>query len=197
MSSIPIILLAAGASSRMGGGDKLMRSIEGEPLLRRTARRALSAGPVHVALPPEPHPRHAALSGLDVHIVPVPDAAEGMNASLRRTLATIPPAAPAAMVLLADLPDITNDDLNNVMQAVDLKSDTLIWRGTAETGKPGHPVVFARSLFPELLTLTGDAGAQSVAHSHADQTICVPLPGHNALRDLDTEQDWSDWLARQ
>ncbi len=197
MTSIPIILLAAGASSRMGGADKLMRPIEGEPLLRRTARRALGAGPVYVALPPEPHPRYAALSGLDVCIIPVPDAAEGMNASLRRSVAALPPSAPAAMILLADLPDITRDDLNKVMQVVDLKYDNLIWRGATETGKPGHPVVFSRALFPELLALTGDAGAQSVARAHADQTICVPLPGHNALRDLDTEQDWSDWLARQ
>ncbi|MCL6285512.1 nucleotidyltransferase family protein [Ruegeria sp. 2012CJ41-6] len=197
MSTIPIILLAAGASSRMGGADKLMRPIDGEPLLRRTARRARGAGPLYVALPPAPHPRHDAVAGLDAHIVPVPDAAEGMNASLRRAVSALPPSAPAVMILLADLPDITKNDLKNVLQAVDLKTDTLIWRGATEAGKPGHPVIFARELFPDLLALTGDAGAQSVARLHAARTVCVPLPGTNARRDLDTEKDWSDWLARQ
>jgi CTP:molybdopterin cytidylyltransferase MocA len=197
MTTIPIILLAAGASSRMAGADKLMRHIDGEPLLRRTARRAHGTGPLYVALPPAPHPRHGALAGLDAHIIPVPDAAEGMNASLRRAVSALPPSAPAAMVLLADLPDITESNLGDVLQAVDLKSDTLIWRGATEAGKPGHPVIFARALFPELLALTGDAGAQSVARLHAERTVCVPLPGNNARQDLDTEKDWSDWLACQ
>ncbi|MEX0348445.1 MAG: NTP transferase domain-containing protein [Paracoccaceae bacterium] len=196
MTSIPIILLAAGASRRMEGADKLMRCIDGEPLLRRTARRALSVGPLYVALPPEPHPRHAAIADLDAHIVPIPDAAEGMNASLRGAVAALPPTVPAAMVLLADLPDLTEEDLKVILQAVDTKSKNLIWRGATDDGAPGHPVVFARSLFPELLALTGDAGAQGVARSHADRTVCIRLPGSNARQDLDTEQDWADWLAR-
>ncbi|MGI9368384.1 MAG: NTP transferase domain-containing protein, partial [Ruegeria sp.] len=80
MTDIPIILLAAGQSSRMRGVDKLLQQVDTEPLLRRTARLALSAGSVIVALPPAPHPRYAALEGLDVRSVAVPDAAEGINA---------------------------------------------------------------------------------------------------------------------
>ncbi len=121
-SDIPILLLAAGQSSRMRGRDKLLEPIDGVPLLRRQAIRALSAteGPVLVLLPPAPHPRYDVLDGLGVTLVPVPDAAEGMNASLRRAIAALPKDAQAAMVLLADLPDLTVDDLKFVMQSVDL-----------------------------------------------------------------------------
>ena len=196
VNNIPIILLAAGQSSRMGGEDKLMREIDGCPLLRRSAQIAMTAGPVIVALPPEPHPRHAALRGLPARAVSVPDAHEGMNASLRRALAALPSGAPAAMVLLADLPDLTRKNLEQVMRAVDDYPGNLIWRGATQTGEPGHPVIFHRSLWPELSSLTGDDGASPVVRRHSDRVHLVPLPGIRARFDLDTPGDWSDWMAK-
>ncbi|NDW43918.1 NTP transferase domain-containing protein [Ruegeria sp. PrR005] len=197
MDKIPILLLAAGQSRRMGGADKLMQEIDGEPLLRRSASIAMTAGPVIAALPPAPHPRHGALAGLDIEIVEVPDAAEGMNASLRRAVAALPPQAPAAMVLLADLPDLTAQDLSHVLAAIDFSSNNLVWRGATEDGRPGHPVVFHCALFPELLALTGDGGAQSVAQAYKDRQMLVPLPGQNARTDLDTPEAWADWRAKR
>ncbi len=197
MDKIPILLLAAGRSRRMGGTDKLMQEIDGEPLLRRSARIALTAGPVIAALPPAPHRRHAALAELDLKIVEVPDAAEGMNASLRRAVAALPPQTPAAMVLLADLPDLSAQDLSHVLGALDFSSKNLVWRGATEDGQPGHPVVFHKALFPELQALTGDTGAQSVAQAHRDRMVLVPLPGQNARTDLDTPEAWADWRAKR
>ena len=66
MTNMPVIVLAAGSSSRMRGADKLLETVEGEPLLRRLVRIGAAVGPVHAALPPPPHPRHAALDGLAV-----------------------------------------------------------------------------------------------------------------------------------
>ncbi|MCE8518203.1 nucleotidyltransferase family protein [Ruegeria pomeroyi] len=197
MDIIPILLLAAGQSRRMGGADKLMQEIDGEPLLRRSAKIALTAGPVIAALPPAPHPRHGALAGLDIEIVEVPDATEGMNASLRRAVAALPPQTPAAMVLLADLPDLTAQDLSHVLAAIDLSSNNLVWRGATEDGRPGHPVVFHKALFPELLALTGDGGAQSVAQAYKDRQMLVRLPGQNARTDLDTPEAWANWRAKR
>ena len=90
--TMPLILLAAGASRRMGGRDKLLEEVDGKPLLRLQAERAraFTDGPVIVALPPKPHARYAVLDGLDVIPLPVPEAAEGMNASLRTAFAALP-----------------------------------------------------------------------------------------------------------
>lgn len=197
MGNIPIIILAAGASRRMGGEDKLMRPVDGVPLLRRVADRAARVGPVLVALPPAPHPRHGALAGTDVTPVIVEDAAEGMNASLRCAVAALPDTAAAAMVLLADMPDLTEDDMRTVLQEVDPDGEMLIWRGTTESGAPGHPVIFDRTLFPALLALRGDGGAQSVVRDNAARTALIPLPGQNARCDLDTAQDWNRWAANR
>lgn len=197
MSCVPIILLAAGASSRMAGADKLLLDVGGEPLLRRAARRAAAVGPVLVALPPAPHPRHDVLNGVPVQRVPVPDAGEGMNASLRQAVGALPQGADAAMVLLADLPKLSEEDLRTVLQSVEKHPDMAIWRGATATGEPGHPVVFSRELFGELLALTGDSGAQAVVARHRDRVEIVPLPADHARFDLDTPAAWAAFRADQ
>lgn len=195
MKQIPVLLLAAGQSSRMGGIDKLMQPIDGVPLLRRSAQRAMAVGPVIAALPSKPHPRYEALEGLDVQTVAIHDADEGMNASLRGAMAAVPHDAKAVMVLLADLPDLTQDDLLSVAYSMAAHPENLIWRGATLDGAPGHPVIFDKSLFHHLSALTGDSGAHSVVKSCGDKVHLHPLPYQNARRDLDTPQDWAAWRA--
>ena len=197
--NIPILILAAGQSTRMRSVDKLLQKIDGVPLLRRAATMACAAtnDAVLVALPKQPHPRWAVLDGLNVTGVAVADAAEGINASLRAGVAALSRECDAVLVLLADLPDLTVNDIRNMRQAVELKPNALIWRGITEDGKPGHPVVFHRSLFTEICALNGDSGAQSVVQTHRDQVELVPLPRQNARLDLDTQQDWDQWQKAQ
>ena len=193
--NMPIILLAAGASRRMRGADKLLEKVGGIPLLRLQAEkaRAVTTGPVLVALPSAPHPRHAALAGMDCTAVEVPDAAEGMNASLRRAFAALPLGTGCAMLLLVDLPDLTARDLQRVAGAVDLQDGTLIWRGATATGEPGHPIIFHADLFDGFATLTGDSGGREIVARAGGRIALVPLEGRRARRDLDTPEAWAEW----
>ncbi len=193
MNEVPIILLAAGQSNRMRGADKLMQLVDGIPLLRRSAQRAVAAGPVIVALPPAPHDRHTALDGLDVMRAEISDATDGMNASLRGAMALVPPEATAVMILLADLADLTSEDICAVVQAMKDNPDKLVWRGATEDGTPGHPVIFDNTLFSALGQLTGDTGAQDVVRSCKGKVYLHPLPAQNALLDLDTPEEWEAW----
>ncbi|MEH6672847.1 MAG: nucleotidyltransferase family protein [Sulfitobacter sp.] len=194
---IPIILLAAGQSSRMRGRDKLTELIDAEPLLRRQARiaRAATKAAIIVALPPAPHPRYDLLRGLDVTPLPVPDAAEGINASLRAGFAALPSSSLAAMILLADLPELTEFDLNCVLQSVDLNTKYTIWRGATSDGKAGHPTVFAACHFDRIAQMSGDTGAKEIIAQAQAETLIVPLPGNRARLDLDTPEAWAAWRA--
>ena len=194
---LPVIILAAGASSRMGGADKLLQRVDGQPLVARQARlaRAVTARPVIVALPPRPHPRYDALQGLDVLLCPVAEADEGMNASLRVAVAALPPDAPGFMLLLADLPDLFEDDLRAVLGAVDYSQNDLVWRGATEDGAPGHPVVFLRDLIPAFAALTGDTGGREIVARAKGKVRLIPLPGQRARHDLDTPEAWAAWRA--
>ncbi len=189
-----ILILAAGSSSRMRGADKLLEEIDGEPLLTRSVRMALATGcPVTVTLPPDRPARLAALQGLAVTPVIVPDAAKGMAASLIAGLRPMPASAPVLMVL-ADLPDLTTEDLQDCL-AVWAKDPLAIPRGAAADGTPGHPVGFPPDLRAELLALTGDTGARGVLTRHVDRLHLVRLPGTHATTDLDTPEAWTQWRA--
>lgn len=193
--AFPIIVLAAGQSSRMQGADKLMEVVEGLPLLRRQAMiaRAATSSQLLIALPPAPHPRYGALEGLDAATVVVHDSAEGMNASLRTAFGTLEGGTDHAMLLLADMPDLTVDDLRTVAKSVTQNQDARVWRGTTSDGVPGHPIVFHHSLFGAFAELTGDSGGKDVIIRAKDHVHLVPLPGNNARLDLDTPEAWAAW----
>jgi len=189
----PILILAAGASARMGGVDKLTTPVGGVPLLRDRAAAALATGePVHIALPGLDHPRARVVADLPVTLNTVEDAAHGLAHTLRTAVAALPPCQ-RFLVLLADLPEITTDDLRAVLAAPARAPRARIWRGATTTGKPGHPVLFAASLRPAFVTLTGDTGAEAIIRAH--QAVLVPLPGQHARRDLDTPADWAAYRA--
>jgi len=196
MPLVPILVLAAGASSRMRGRDKLLEDVGGQPLLRDRLNTALCCGqPVFVTLPAaEKAPdRWAAVPGGDVTPVAVEMAQDGMAASLVAGLSALPHTAQGVVILLADMPDITANDLRAVLAAFD--GQTAV-RGLGTSGKPGHPVVLPSHRFKALMALTGDQGARGMLAA-ADDVVMVPLPGNHAETDLDTPEDWARWRERQ
>jgi CTP:molybdopterin cytidylyltransferase MocA len=195
MTPPALLLLAAGASSRMRGADKLMKPVEGVPLLLRQARVALGTGlSVIVTLPTDRPARGAALAGLALVTVPVPDAALGLSASIRAGVRAA--GAHPVLVLLADLPEITTDDLSLLLARHAAVPD-LILRGTAADGTPGHPVLFPEWALPGLAALTGDSGARDLLRQHRDRTEFIALPARHAVTDLDTPEDWAAWRGAQ
>jgi len=178
----------------MRGRDKLLEPVGELPLLTRQAQLALATGwPVLVTL----RPGDARAGVLPERVEPheVPDAAEGLAASLRCGAAWAQAQDLAAlMVLLADLPDLTPDDLHSVA-ACFAQDPTRPCRATDDSGKPGHPVIFPTSYFDAMQNLRGDDGAKPILADHPAR-LC-PLPGLRASTDLDTPEAWAAWRARQ
>ncbi|WP_424977356.1 nucleotidyltransferase family protein [Leisingera sp. S232] len=193
MTGIAILLLAAGASSRMQGRDKLMEQVDGQPLLALMCRRAALTGlPVYVTLPRSPHPRTAAAGGAIQ--VPVPDAAEGMAASIRRGCSALPSDIKGVMILPSDMPEITTQDMLQLASHFQGPTPPVL-RAAAADGTPGHPVLFPSRCFAALKALQGDQGARSVLKAETVQP--VPLPDRRAVTDLDTPEAWADWRKRR
>jgi molybdenum cofactor cytidylyltransferase len=189
-----ILILAAGSSSRMRGADKLLEMIDGQPQLCRITAAALATGcPVTLCLPPDAAPRRAALAGLAVTAVVADHALAGMAESLKAGVAALPHGS-AVLLLLADLPDLTADDLDHCLATWRRHPDRIL-RGTAQDGKPGHPVGFPPDLRGALLALSGDQGARDILAANPDRLLLVALPGAHATTDLDTPEDWARWRA--
>lgn len=189
-----ILILAAGASSRMRGADKLLEPVAGRPLLAHVLAEAQASGlPLLVVLPPDRPARTALVKAAGLPHVIAARAAEGMAESLKAGVAALP-SDKAIMLLLADLPEITAEDLRQ-MARVHAEDRQAILRGTAQDGRPGHPVLFPADLRAELLALNGDEGARSLLARHRDRLRPVPLPSAHATTDLDTPEDWAEWRA--
>lgn len=194
MRDIAILIPAAGASSRMRGKDKLTETVCGVPLLRRMAETAIATGAhVAVTVPDYDHPRVAALSGLPVQLVAVPDAGTGMSASLRRGVGMLPRGMSAVVILPADMPEIEATDIRHLMAAFKSVPHPMLQQATTETGEPGHPVLFPADCFQAMSQLTGDTGAREILRANRHRLRRVTLPGNRALVDLDTPEAWDMW----
>jgi molybdenum cofactor cytidylyltransferase len=191
-------VLAAGASRRMRGRDKLLEPLaDGRPVLRAVveAAQASRAEQVVVVVPPDAGARRAALAGTDAGIVEAPDWAEGMAASLRAGLRAVSGHTDAVVVMLADMPEVGAAAIDRLIAAFDPEEGREICRALSADGAPGHPVLFGRRFFETLAGLQGDRGARDVLRDAAEFVTDVPTPGRGAVVDLDTPEDWAAWRA--
>ncbi len=187
-----ILILAAGASARMRGTDKLLQPVGGVPLLRHVAMQAVATGlPVHATLPAGDSERGAILRDLPITVIAVSDPDRGMGASLAAGVAALPAAAAGVMVIPADMPELTTADL---LQAAEVFDGQSAIRATSAEGRRGHPVILPARLFAALAGLDGDRGAQGLLAS--ETPLLVALPGCHATTDLDTPEDWLAWRRR-
>ncbi len=195
--TIPILILAAGASTRMKGRDKLLEDVHGRPLLRHVTRRAVATGcPVMVALPAGNQTRRKLLEGLGVTILEVMDAESGMAASLRAGLGALPVEATGLLVALADMPDVNTDDYLCLINVFLNDLEANIHRAASADGIAGNPVLLPRWALTDPSVFTGDAGARHLLRQHGERVRLVPLPDTHAITDLDTPQDWAAWRSQ-
>ena len=190
--NVGAIILAAGASSRMGEPKQLLR-VEGRTLLRRAVDAALSSScqKVIVVLGANAERVRAEVSELPVEIIFNERWNEGLGSSVRAGLKAMEASdgnrvLDAAMLMPCDQPHLSGDVLNRLIDARHETDKPIVVSGYEEVW--GVPMLFARSLWRELRELRGDRGAQSVARRHASEVECVPFPG--GAFDLDTRADY-------
>lgn len=182
---IAAVLLAAGASSRLGV-NKLLVRVAGEPLVRRAARQALAAGlsPVLVVLGYERDRVAAALADLPVTAVENPDHAAGMPSSFRAGIAAVPPECAAAVVLLPDMPLVGATMVRQVVERFRESGARLVTSLYGTT--PAPPTLYARGLFPA--ALAAHEGGRQVVREHRGEAEVVRHPA-DLLVDLDLPDD--------
>jgi CTP:molybdopterin cytidylyltransferase MocA len=186
------LLLAGGAGLRMGTPKALLLDLDGRPRLVRAVDDLVAAGcgSVTVVLGAAADEAQPLLGDRDVRVVVATDWAEGMGASLRSGLRALDAdQAPAALVMLVDLPDVGPPVLRRVVDAWRTgggRPDALL-RATY-AGQPGHPVLLGRDHWAALAgSVAGDTGAQPYLRSRSVQEVsCDDLA---TGRDLDRPED--------
>lgn len=188
MSSVGLLLLAAGSSSRLGRSKQLLR-FEGQSLLRRAAEAAVGSGcsPVVVVLGAQAEAHRSELEGLPVQPVLNPHWEQGMGSSLRCGMQALgqAPGVEAVVVAVCDQPHVRAEHLAALVQAWRTQGQPMV--ASQYAGTVGVPALFHRSLFAELAALPPQAGAKVVLQRQPTQVTLWPLP--EAAVDVDTPED--------
>ena len=184
--SLFAVVLAAGESRRFGSQKQLVR-IAGRPLLHTAVTRAseVTGSSLIVVLGCGAAELGALLKHSPGSIVINQEWREGLSSSIRAGIARLPATCSGAMLLLADQPLVSADDLRRL--AGTWRKQPQYIAAALYSGTTGVPAIFPRSLFQELLELRGDTGARALLRRHADRVVRVPMA--SAAIDIDTPED--------
>lgn len=188
---IAAIVLAAGRSSRFKDGNKLLVLIDGVPLVRRALTEVAASAVTDILLvvAPGAHDVVEVAGPGRWRTVVNTQFEQGLASSLRAGVATLPETTDGALVVLADMPGVSADLIARVMAAFAAEGGDAIVYPADDAGRQGHPVLWPRRLFPELLALDGDTGAKSLLQKHKAISRTVRVSGADAFLDIDTQSD--------
>jgi molybdenum cofactor cytidylyltransferase len=186
---VSAVVLAAGRSTRMGGPNKLLAELDGQKLVRIVTEQALAskAKDVIVVTGHQAELVEKALAGLEVKFVRNPDFAHGLASSVKAGISVVPKQADGAVVCLGDMPMISADLIDRLIDAFAPDRGNLIAVPVSD-GRRGNPVLWSRRFFNELMTLDGDVGARHLIAKHNEAVAEVPVEGEGAFLDIDTPQ---------
>lgn len=196
--NVAAIVLAAGQSRRMGGVNKLLKTVMDKPLIRKTVESALEshAAAVVVVTGHQQQDVIQALDGLPVQIVHNPNYEAGLSTSLQQGLTCLPDDVEGALICLGDMPGINAGHLNALIDGFDPEAGQAIGV-PVHNGKRGNPVLWAQRFFDLMISVKGDVGARHLIGDHEDLVYEVEFGDTAVLTDLDTPEEWSQYHADQ
>ncbi len=186
---IAAVVLSAGESSRMGR-PKALLPIEGETFIGRivASLKQTQVGRIIVVLGHNSDQLAAAIRPLRVEILINPNYQLGQLSSLQVAVRSLLPDADCdgMLVHLVDHPYIDASLVDRMIQQFyESKKDIVVPRCR---GKRGHPVLFSRRLFGELLDAPMDQGAKAVVNAHGDATLEMETDEEGITVDIDTPE---------
>jgi molybdenum cofactor cytidylyltransferase len=185
------VVLAAGASTRMGAQKLLLRLGE-ETVIARTVRQLSESGvaEVLVVVGFEHEKVAAAVEGFGCRVTVNPDFETGMGSSFRTAVSAMEGSS-AAMFALADQPFVTSDEYRRLIDTYRAHPPGIVCVRYGDVTAPPH--LFDRQFFPELAAL--EHGARPVLQRHRDKTVVLQFPPEMLL-DIDTPEDYERAIER-
>ena len=182
------VLLAAGESRRMGYPKPLLLA-DGISFLARSAASMLEVTSRLIIVVGAHADRVAAAAPRDPRVVIAanPDFRRGQLSSLKAGLAQVSPHADAVLVHLADHPLVRLATFKALIEEYERGSRAIVIAGYQ--GHRGHPVIFDRSLFGELMGAPEDQGVRVVVNADPSRVAYLESGDPGTVLDLDTPAD--------
>lgn len=207
--STAAIILAAGSSSRMGGGrHKLLLPLDDRPVLAHVidASLASQARPIIVVLGHQSELVRSQIKPYTLHhdiaLIENPLYQQGMSTSLRTGIQTLLTNdyrndashyhVDSALIVLGDQPLITPRIIDTLISTYRTVGTPIV--APLYKGKRGSPVLFDKSLFSELTGVTGDEGGRTVLERHRHEVELIEMGDAQANYDVDTWEAYEQVL---
>lgn len=197
--AIAVVALAAGASRRFGGSDKLLAEIDGERLIVRSVKSlaraevALARIDLVVVVPDSRGPVAAAVEAVvpGVRLVANPRRDVGIGTSVAAGIACLvgdagESAYCGALVTPCDMPLLDTPLIEALLSTFLAHGATRPVHATLPDGTPVSPMVWPRRLFPALMALDQDRGGRHLLYGEASVAIGVDPA---TVSDIDTPGD--------
>ncbi len=178
------VILAAGASSRMGM-PKALLEYRGETFVGRLSRiLGTRCNPVMVVLGYHADALRPRIP-TGVQVVVNPDPSQGQLSSLQTALRELPAAAEGFAFIPVDSPAVDVDTISRLAQAFERRASSTLFVIPRKSGRRGHPVFAARAIADELLHLPPTAEAREIVHAHVDRTEYLDVEDAGIFADID------------
>jgi molybdenum cofactor cytidylyltransferase len=191
-TSTALIILAAGASTRMGR-PKLLLPYGSRTFVRHAAEIAAASvcRPILIVLGAYVSQLQSEINNLPVRSVINERWADGMGSSIQAGVGILQTcdraeSIEALVLMLCDQPYVTAAVINDLVMAYHLNGKGII--ASEYDGTLGVPALFGREYFAELATLRGAVGAKHIIAAHASDVVPVPFP--REMIDIDTPEDY-------
>ena len=199
-SGIAGLILAAGRSTRMSGGSKLLADFRGTMVIRAVVSTALAADldPVVVVVRQGDAGVREALEGLPLRFAVPPPASEGRMVSVVAGVTALRDrTVNGAILLLGDEPGLDSDHVRTVRQAAE--SGASVALRAKYRDRQGHPVYLPETVLREIPGLSldhaPDAGLWDVIVRSGLPHRGVPIEALSPI-DIDTQDDLSRAVDR-
>lgn len=199
--SVGAVLLAAGASARMGGRPKALLELGGVPLVMRQLIALSGAGVDEVAVVLGHHGDavEAAVRPFPITLVRNPSPDDGQASSVRLGLDALSPKLDAVIVALADQPLIDAQDIVGLISAFRKRGEAAmvvprVKRAGGDT-VPGNPVMFDAALREEWLAGSADLACRKWREKNPGRVHWLDTDNQRYCVDIDTPEDLERFAA--
>jgi molybdenum cofactor cytidylyltransferase len=186
---ITAVVLSAGESSRMGR-PKALLPIDGQTFIEKIVASLRQSGreKIVVVLGHNAEAMAQKIAHLPVTVLVNSDYPRGQLSSLQVAVRHLlgDQDCRGMLVHLVDHPYIDAELVNLLIERFEASGKLIVV--PRFRGKRGHPVIFARSLFDELLRAPMDQGAKAVVNAHREETLEVETADPGITVDIDTPE---------
>jgi len=186
---VSLIILAAGRSTRFGS-NKLLFEIGGKKLIERVVGTSLASkvDEVVVVVGFEREKISPILEGYQCRIVFNPEFEKGQSSSVIAGVRSVRNEADAIMILPGDMAYVSVEHINKIIEEYNAVPSSIVV--ACFEGKMGHPILFDRALFNEILKITEEEfGLKEVVERHRTEIRRVEVGSAEVLLDVDVPED--------